>query len=150
MKKVIFLAILLSACTNIEVQRGAELKQNKIDQITKESSKGDVINLLGSPSSKSSFGEETWYYIFNKRDQNIITDDKVIEQDVLVVTFNADDMVKIVEMYDESKAQKVEYSDKKTATAGHEMGVLEQVLGNVGKFGKGTEGRSPSRTAGGH
>lgn len=152
MKKVIFLTLLaLTACTDIEVQRGAELKQEKIDRITPESNKGDVINLLGSPSAKSSYGDETWYYIYNKRERNIIGSDEVLEQDVLQVTFNKDDKVSTVKLFDESNAAQVEFSDKKTNTAGHELTVMEQILGNIGKFNKegDAKGSRGSRVPGG-
>src|SRR6478735_313294 len=107
MRSFVLLALLLTSCTDMQVQRGAELKQEKIDRITQESNKGDVINLLGSPSSKSSYGDEAWYYIYNKRDQNVFGDDDIIEQDVLTITFNKDDKVQDVKLYDKKDAQNV-------------------------------------------
>ena len=156
MKKALFLLMLLisplCACTDIEINRGAELKQANIDRITPESNKGDVINVLGSPSSKSSFGDETWYYISNRRAQNIIGSDKVLEQDILAVTFDKNDKVSNVTVYNKDNMQNVQISDRKTPTAGHELNVLEQILGNVGKFNKdgdASTGRTSSRVPGG-
>ena len=146
MKKVLFLLLALTACTDIEISRGAELKQANIDRITPESNKGDVINVLGSPSSKSSFGDETWYYIYNKREQKIFGRDNVLAQEVLAVTFGKNEKVSDVKLYDKDAMNNVDISDKKTPTAGHEMTVIEQVLGNVGKFNK--DGDAKSRTAG--
>lgn len=135
MKKLL-LCLLLASCTNIEIQRGAELRQEQVNKITPESAKGDVINLLGSPSSKSSFGEETWYYIHNRRELNIFGTDEIIEQEILAITFDADDMVKNVAVVDKNMAKEIEFSDDKTPTAGNELTILEQLLGNIGKFNK--------------
>lgn len=156
MKKALFLSALLlatlNACTDIQINRGAELKQASIDRITPESNKGDVLNVLGSPSSKSDFGDETWYYIYNKREQNIIGSDEVLEQDVLAITFNKSDKVSDVKIYNKDDMQQVEISDRKTPTAGHELNVIEQMLGNIGKFNKDgatSLGRASGRGPGG-
>jgi outer membrane protein assembly factor BamE (lipoprotein component of BamABCDE complex) len=134
--RLILALLILTSCTDIEIQRGAELRQEQIDKITTESAKGDVINLLGSPSTKSSFGDDTWYYIHNQRQLNLFGTDEITNQEILAITFNADDLVKKVEVVDLSKAQEVDFSEDKTPTAGNELSILEQMLGNIGKFNK--------------
>jgi outer membrane protein assembly factor BamE (lipoprotein component of BamABCDE complex) len=133
MQYLIAILLFLSACTTTEVHKGAELRQSKIDEITPESSREDVAKLLGTPSSKSSFGDEVWYYINNVRKKNIVSDDELLDQQVLAVTFK-EDKVAAVETYDISKSNNVQFNEDKTATAGRELTIIEQMLGNLGKF----------------
>jgi outer membrane protein assembly factor BamE (lipoprotein component of BamABCDE complex) len=137
MKKFIYTAsflVFLSACTTVERQSGAELRQVKLDQITPTSVKGDVINLLGSPSTKSAYGQETWYYITSNIKKQLIRDDKVINQSVVAISFNQDDMVDNVEIYDKNSRREFASSERVTPTAGRQLNMVEQILGNVGKF----------------
>jgi outer membrane protein assembly factor BamE (lipoprotein component of BamABCDE complex) len=151
MKKVLFIALVLASCTTIKEQRGAELRDSKTSQITASSTKADVLNLLGSPSTRSSYGSDVWYYIHSDKKRVLIGDDDVYKQQIIAITFDANGVVQNVEQFDQDDAKQFSFSGDRTPTAGNELGVLEQILGNVGKFnsdsvgsgrGAGTGGRS--------
>ena len=140
---------LITACTNIKERRGAEIRDVKVAQIMPESSKGDVANLLGSPSTTSSFGEEVWYYINNKKRRVLFGDDEIMKQQVLAITFDTNGKVVNVEGFDKDDSKNIAFSNDVTPTSGHKLGVLEQILGNVGKFNTDSMGRG-SGTRGGN
>jgi len=61
---VVIMSLFVAACAPKVSQRGHADMQEKIMQIKAgESHKQDVMRLLGSPSTTSNFGTETWYYI---------------------------------------------------------------------------------------
>lgn len=136
MKKFAFIValVVLSACTTIKQNNGAEIRQVKLDQITPESTKGDVFRLLGSPSTKSVYGQETWYYITSKLEKQLVRDDKILNQSIIAITFNEIDGVDNIEFYNTDDRREFATSKKVTPTAGKSLSVIEQILGNVGKF----------------
>ena len=135
MKKFIILSFLaLAACTTIKQNNGAEIRQVKLDQVTPDSTKIDVYNLLGSPSTKSVYGQETWYYITSKIKRQLVRDDKIADQSVVAISFKPDSHVNTVEIYDKNSRREFDTSDRVTPTAGRQLSMFEQLMGNVGKF----------------
>jgi len=130
----IFLVIVLAACTTIEERHGALLKPKTIQKIVPNTTKQQVVSLLGSPSTKSSYGEQIWYYISNNQEREILANDDMLAQEVLAIYFNEDDKVYNVETYGLQDAKNVAFIERKTPTAGHELTAIEQLLGNVGRF----------------
>lgn len=127
----------LVACSPIVDTRGhvgtEELAGKiKIDQSSKE----DVLNLMGSPSSTSDFGDETWYYISARKESTAFFKPKVVDQHVVSITFDAGDTVKKVDKYGIKDGKKIDTVAKITPTEGHQLGFVEQILGNVGRFSK--------------
>ncbi len=95
--------------------------------------------ILGTPSAKSNFGDETWYYIMEKRETYGMLAPQVAEQNVTAVRFDSGGLVEDLSKTDKEEGKLVEYVEKTTPTEGRKMGVMEQLLGNFGKFG--TPGR---------
>ncbi len=139
----IFLAvaiITISACTTIKETRGAELRETKTSQISADSTKADIVSLLGSPSTTSTYGNDVWYYINTHKNRSLYGSDNITKQEVLAITFDENDVVQYVEVFDKNSAREFAISRERTPTAGHELGVIEQILGNVGRFN--TDGES--------
>ena len=90
--------------------------------------------ILGTPSAKSNFGEETWYYIMEKRETYGMFAPKVAEQKVTSIRFDNAGLVADMSKTDKEEGKLVEYVEKTTPTEGRKMGVMEQLLGNFGKF----------------
>ncbi|MGE3714708.1 MAG: outer membrane protein assembly factor BamE, partial [Alphaproteobacteria bacterium] len=99
-------------------------------------SKDDVITVLGSPSSHSTFGPETWYYITTRKETTAFLAPEVVEQDVVRITFDDMGMVSNVEGYNLSNSQDIDVSSRETPTEGHELSFIEQLMGNIGRFNK--------------
>src|SRR5258707_7578288 len=60
----ILLAILLAGCAVSEDQRGNLPDPDKLAEIKSgATTKEQVVKILGSPSSASTFDDDTWYYI---------------------------------------------------------------------------------------
>ncbi len=110
----------------------------EIDKINKlvigKTRKAIVKRELGSPSSVSTYGDETWYYISTEKESVAFLKPKIKSQKVVAIQFNKDDTISKIEQYNENDAHDIKISKDETKTEGHEQGVLGQILGNVGRF----------------
>lgn len=129
-----------SACSPRIDNRGNVAVESRLGEIKPNiSNKNDVLNALGSPSTTSSFGPEEWYYINIRKETVAFFDSDIEKQDVVQITFDEEGMVTAVDKFDKDKTQKVAISEDRTPTAGHKLGFLEQVFGNIGRFNKGSD-----------
>lgn len=126
----------LSACGIATVDnRGYVETTNADERITVgQSSREDVKGALGSPSTTSDFPPETWYYISRERETLAFLDPELVKQQVLKIEFDANGKVSKFDRYGTDVARDVEYVERVTPTEGRSVGVVEQLLGNLGKF----------------
>jgi outer membrane protein assembly factor BamE (lipoprotein component of BamABCDE complex) len=125
----------LSACGNGVQLRGNTPDPEDIAEIkTGVHSRQDVIDLLGSPSTVSTFEERKWYYIGQKTQQIAFMKPEVIDRDVLVIIFDESGLVAGTQHYGMSDAQDVDPVARETPTEGRDLTFLQQLFGNIGKF----------------
>ena len=101
-------------------------------------SRQDIIDLLGSPSTVSTFQDSKWYYIGQKTQEFAFMKPEVVDRSVFVVTFNDSGYVEQTAQYSLADAQEVEPVDRITPTEGRDLTLLQQLFGNIGRFGGGT------------
>ncbi len=99
--------------------------------------KNDVQYLLGSPSSTSTFGEDTWYYIGLKMENSAYLKSEVVDQDILIVKFNENGIVTDIIRKGGEDRRNIAISEDETPTEGNRMTVMEQLLGNLGRYNGG-------------
>lgn len=95
----------------------------------------DVQRALGSPSTVSTFQDRTWYYIGQKTTQFAFYKPEVLERNVFVVNFDEGGFVADTKLYTLEDGQEVAMVDRETPTEGRELTVLQQIIGNIGRFG---------------
>ena len=138
---------LISACSPTQSQRGNMVENFRMAEITPGiSTRTNVLKSLGSPTTTAPFDDNIWYYIGQKMEKRGIFDPEVVEEKVVVVTFNEEGIVDQMQEIDQNRLDIPKTRDK-TPTGGNEVGFMEQLLGNVGKFNRGEE--SAASTAGG-
>ena len=126
---------MLAACETIVDQRGFAATPGSVEKLEVGSqSREDVIRLIGSPSTVATFNPNTWYYISQKQETWAFMQPVMLEQNVLQLTFNESGRLQAMKKYDLSNGKDIEMVSRITPTAGKELTVLEQILGNVGKF----------------
>jgi outer membrane protein assembly factor BamE (lipoprotein component of BamABCDE complex) len=114
-----------------------------------------VSQLLGSPSSVGTFNDRTWYYIGRKTETIAFLSPEVTEQQVLVIKFDEAGVVQDFEKRGMETAREVAMNDRETPTAGHSLGFFEQLFGNIGRFSgkkddKPQQGTSTTTSRGGY
>lgn len=99
-----------------------------------ESTREDVRGALGSPSTVSDFPPETWYYISREKETVAFLKPELTKQDVMQIEFDEFGKVSKFVRYGKDVVQDVQYVERKTPTEGRSVGLVEQLLGNLGKF----------------
>ena len=94
----------------------------------------DIQSLLGSPSTVSTFQDSKWYYIGQKSTQFAFFAPEVLERTVLVVSFDAAGLVVTTRTYDLADGRTIDPVDRITPTEGREISILQQLIGNLGRF----------------
>ena len=108
--------------------------------------KDQVVKILGTPSSVGVFNDKYWYYISPRTKQFAFFDPKVLDQQVYVVDFNDDGVVKAVDHKTLKDGQEIVPVARATPAPGRELTFLEQMIGNLGKF-NGSSGGAPRAAA---
>lgn len=138
-KSVVFLAALLlpGACSPTVTTHGNLLSQHKLEQIKPMvSTRADVETTWGPPTTVAPFDNNTWYYIGETDSQEGVFEPEVEKRQMIKVTFDTEDHVTEVALLDNKKARDLEFVDRTTPTAGKEYTVVQQFVGNLGKFNK--------------
>ncbi|MEJ0010488.1 MAG: outer membrane protein assembly factor BamE [Alphaproteobacteria bacterium] len=125
----------MASCTPIVDNRGHSTQESDFQQIVPGTSKqADVETVLGTPSARSSFGDDTWYYITEEEKTVGMFAPHIAEQKVVAIRFDANQTVAEVAGYNKSQAENVQMVAKTTPSEGHEMTFMEQMLSNFGRF----------------
>lgn len=136
-------AAALSACT-LPVDVHGNLPSD--DDIAKlqpgEQGRNEVVQILGAPSVESTFHDDTWYYVGVKQTQFAFFEPNVKERNVLVLTFDDRDQLARKRLYTQADMQDVDPVDRVTPTEGRDLTILQQLIGNIGRFSGGDGGPS--------
>jgi outer membrane protein assembly factor BamE (lipoprotein component of BamABCDE complex) len=125
----------LAACSPTLTNHGNIPDAELIQSIRIGKSNRDQIQaMLGTPSAVATFDKEAWYYVGSRTSRIAFLDPDLLERKVLVIRFDKKGTVQQVERLDKQDGRDVQVVDRKTPTRGKELTVLEQLLGNVGKF----------------
>ncbi len=129
-------AIALAACSPRITVRGNLLRETLLAKIEiGKQTKEDVAEILGSPSTLGTFDDRIWYYISRKTEKIAFLDEQVIDQQIVAVYFTDKDIVQAIQRYYKNDLRQIGMSERQTPTAGKELSVFEQLIGNLGRFG---------------
>lgn len=143
-------AVALSGCGATVEQRGNLPPPDEIAQIHPgKTNKDEVVKILGTPSSVGVFDERNWYYISGRTSQFAFFDPSVVDQQVYIVEFTGNDIVKAVDHKTLKDGREIAPVARATPAPGRELSFLEQLLGNLGKFNGGGGSVTPSGSSGG-
>ena len=130
----LLIPVALAACTPTQATRGNIVEDYRMAEVVPGiSTRTNVLKSLGSPTTQAPFDENVWYYIGQKTEKRGIFDPKVVDKKVVVVAFNQDGIVDTIEKVDADMID-VPNVRRKTPTSGNEITVMEQLIGNVGRF----------------
>ncbi len=116
------------------------------------SSRADATSLLGSPTARATFDDNTWIYISQVTSTRIGRTPGVTEQKVIVLSFDQKGSLTRIRQLDRQDSKQIAMAAGATPSPGSEASFMQQLLGNVGKFtpaglpggGSGGFGSSPS------
>jgi outer membrane protein assembly factor BamE (lipoprotein component of BamABCDE complex) len=135
---VLVAALTAAGCAVSQDQRGNLPDPDKLAAIKPgTTTKEQVVKILGSPSSASTFDDNTWYYISRKTEQIAFFSPSVLDQQVFVVDFTDRGVVKDVDRKTLADSEHINPAPGATPAPGRELSFLEQIIGNIGRFGGG-------------
>jgi outer membrane protein assembly factor BamE (lipoprotein component of BamABCDE complex) len=114
------LSLFISACTLKKVERhhGVHFLNKKQEKLTvNQSNKNDILKLLGSPSTKSTFDNDLWIYIERKTDNSSLTkfgNERIIVNNVLLLEVNSMGLLASKEFLDLTKMQDLKFAKQTT------------------------------------
>jgi outer membrane protein assembly factor BamE (lipoprotein component of BamABCDE complex) len=118
--------------------RGNRVDPNALAQLVPgTSTRADVSALLGSPTAHASFNDDQWIYISEVTTPVIGGTNAVRGQQVYVMTFDQAGVLRDVEHKSLKDSQPVQVVQRTTPSPGSSASILQQLLGNVGKFSPG-------------
>lgn len=127
-------ALGISACSPTVAKRGNLLEDYQIAEITEgQSTRSEVLRNLGSPTTRSTFDPNVWYYLGQETEKHGILDPEVVNERIIVVAFNEEGVVDIIREIDNERLD-IPFKRDKTPTHGNEVTALQQFFGNLGRF----------------
>ena len=128
----------------------AQLRGNKVDaeqlkdMIPGTSTRADATSLLGSPTAKATFDDNTWIYISERTQSRVGRTPGIQSQDVVALTFDDRGVLRTVKHLTQDDAKPVNVVSRATPSPGSEATFMQQLLGNVGRFSAGPSGSGSS------
>ena len=116
----IFIFLIISSCSSGKV---VNTHGNNLINITNsklivnKTNKNDILDILGPPSSKSSFNENIWIYIETKKQSTSlfkVGSRKLVKSNVLVVRINERGILEKKDYYNIDDMNKIKFSEQVT------------------------------------
>jgi len=124
---------MVKACSPIRSYHGYQADETKPADIEPgEDTRSTVLARLGSPSTKSVFDDNTWFYMSSQYSSIAYFKPKITEREIVAIKFGEDDVVDEIVQYDADDGEVLQYASRKTETRGRQLGLLEQLFGNAG------------------
>jgi outer membrane protein assembly factor BamE (lipoprotein component of BamABCDE complex) len=125
----------LFACTPEVATRGNMVDPDSVQEIKPgETTQSKVADLLGTPSAIGTFDDKSWYYIGRKTRKVAFFEPTILDQEVVAIKFDDSGVVSDLKVLGTTDARTVELVDRTTPTTGRQLGVFQQLLGNLGRF----------------
>jgi outer membrane protein assembly factor BamE (lipoprotein component of BamABCDE complex) len=137
----LLLGAMVSGCSLVEAPK--QLRGNRVDAdqvkelVTGTSTRADATSLLGSPTAKATFDDNTWIYIGEVTRTRVGRAPGVLQQDVVVLNFDQGGVLRGVKRLNQGDGRSVSVVSRSTPSPGSEASFMQQLLGNVGKFNAG-------------
>lgn len=135
------LLLTLTGCATIDIH-GHVIEPEQLNSIqVGVTTKEQVGKLLGTPSSVSTFGNKTWFYMSEKTQRRAFFSPTVLKSNITRIVFDDEGRVKSIDSLTEADKQVISHINRSTPTAGQDFNVLKQIFGNVGRF----NGKDPDK-----
>jgi len=128
----------LGACSMFEAQpqfRGNKVDQEQLKELTPgTSTRADVAALIGSPTIRAPFDDNTWIYISETTQSQVGRMPAVLDQNVLVLNFDDSGVLRQIDAKTKEDGLPVSVVSRTTPSPGTEASFLQQLFGNIGRF----------------
>jgi outer membrane protein assembly factor BamE (lipoprotein component of BamABCDE complex) len=127
---VAILAVPLAGCLGgEEFQRGYMLDERALGQVRPGMSAENVLETLGTPSTVSTVGNRTWYYISQRSRRTFqFANETIVDQRVTAVYFDRGLKVERVALYGLRDGRVFDFLSRTTPTGGEDLSFIGQLF----------------------
>lgn len=139
-------AALLGACSSIGIKehKGYVLDKELASTVqVGVDNKDSVTKTLGRPSFTGQFDPNDWYYVARDTKTVAFRSQKVLDQDVVHIRFDAAGNVASINTTGEELIANIDPVDDKTPTLGRQRSFFDELFGNIGVLNQGALGQRP-------
>ena len=128
------LATALSACTTAGPQvQGYVIDEQAVAEVKPGMDAKKVLQILGTPSTVSTVGNQSWYYISQNTNRKYMFErPEITDQRVLAVLFTKSLKVERVANYGMKDGEVFDFNTNTTPTGGTSLSIVRQMLRLVG------------------
>ena len=132
---LLVVASLVNGCAQPVELHGNRINTKSLKEIIPgTSTEKDVLKILGNPVIKQEYGAQNWIYIRSKSQKTVFSGKKFSERVVVRISFNQKGIATSVKMIPNDQHLSIDFAKRKTPTAGQEITILQQLIGNFGRF----------------
>ena len=130
----LLIALGIAACSPTVSGSGTFVHQDDLEQIKQgQSTREDVVAILGSPVFTSTVDDKVWYYIGRQTEQVSFLDPTLVKQEAIEIVFDDAGVVNNVKTMNVADAKEISPVDRETPTHGHTKTILTEILGVLSK-----------------
>ena len=127
----------LAACNSeIDIRGNRPLPYALAEIKPGQTTKSDVVILIGTPATVSLFSDDHWYYISSRFETYAFFKPKELDREVVAIDFDKGGKVTDLRHLTLADGKPVEMVARETPAPGRELSFLEQMIGNVGRYSK--------------
>lgn len=144
--------VLLAGCSLFEPK--SQVRGNKIDPDTLAeltpgtSTRADASALLGSPTARATFDDNSWIYIAEITRPRIARTQGVEDMQVVVLRFDGRGVLQDIRKLNQDDSLPVSVVSRSTPSPGSDASIMQQLFGNIGRFSPGGLGGPSTSTEG--
>ena len=128
----IFCLGFLAGCGERISEHGHVINQAEMDEIKiGQTSRADIIDLLGRPSFEGAFDNRKIYYASQVMELQVAGINKTKSRVIYAFSFDTNNALQEIDLIDEKSGLNVAHIDSKTPTPGDTFGVVEQIFLNL-------------------
>ena len=130
-----FFAISLTSCEMRFAKHGVVPNDNELALIKPGvHTRGDIRVILGPPSTIAQFEPKAWYYIGSEIQREAFSESRLLARKITEVQFDSQGFVTVIKSYDTTEEEQVTPVGRQTPTAGKQLTIIQQLIGNAGRF----------------
>ena len=140
---VALLAVGVAGCAdNIDPRGNAPLPDALAQIVPGKVTRSDVVALIGTPATASLFGDDHWYYVSAHFQTVAFYAPEELDRQVIAIDFDKAGTVTSIRRLGLQDGKEITMVARETPAPGKELSILEQLIGNVGKFSDQTKDRA--------
>jgi outer membrane protein assembly factor BamE (lipoprotein component of BamABCDE complex) len=124
----------LAGCNETVQNHGYLIDEKTLAEVRIGTDAQKVLSTLGTPSTVSTVGNQTWYYISQKTTRRFqFMEPKIVDQRVIAINFNKNMKVERIANYGLQDGVVFDFISQTTPTGGNELSIVRQLLRATGQ-----------------